>query len=663
LILKVSLSETSLDVFQLLLQLSDTMLDLNNQFNTSVNANQYFLSSNGNKFNINNLLMMSSANIYEEDEAEGSQQHQLQQNGEQILSSKTTPLTCNTFMNHTDAHIQANRPFSPNPNKPNTPNTITNIINSINSKIQSSHSGPLSPVSVPNKVKRNSSVFNKTPSSTTHENKFFDNIYDKASVSQFVDSLFSNNNKSNHFINEEPSMQSFLTTESNYYSSLADEDGDNQGVVLEQDELMMVVNSSKTPKSLHHNSSNSNNNNSHLSNSISHSSDIAFMNNTSPNSHLPPHSTSKSHFNTNGSLSSLNHQQQSSSLGSSASSAQVKKRISTTTSTTNQILARQTSNTLNANKQFNSLNQPSRNGKQSTLVKSSTSSTSSSGCGGSSSLSSNIDLSSLPSTCSSFINMNDEQQLLSKQVENVNRRSLSSVKSSSSGCSSGESNINTNVANADNSLKQLNRHSTVSNCSSKSINNSIASSAEQRIIDQIDDYELNQASQSPKSPTGSVAGLAAAYLSNRSNSVNYKNSNHASIVTKNSTSTTAPCHLTHSASIAYRKPSFKFESNIFSRVQNMNISKVKCLDPNGKLLDENETTKGQSDFKSIISSNNLATMNGDNLKRHKLIINKFNENNQVHNVIKSNHQISLDSGIYLPSESEDNNSFNLNIVK
>jgi hypothetical protein len=264
--------------------------------------------------------------------------------------------------------------------------------------------------------------------------------------------------------------------------------------------------------------------------------------------------------------------------------------------------------------------------------------------------------------------MNDEQQLLSKQAENVNRRSLSSVKSSSSGCSSGESNINANVTNVDNSLKQLNRHSTVSNCSSKSINNSItSSSAEQRIIDQIEDYENNQANQSPKSPTGSVAGLAAAYLSNRSNSVNYKNSNHVLNATKSTTPTAAACNLTHSASIAYRKPSFKFESNIFNRVQNMNISKIKCLDSNGKQiskpLDENETTTSQSDFKSIISSNKIITMNGDNLKRHKLIINKFNENSQQPNVIKSNHQISLDSGIYLPSESEDNNSFNLNIVK
>ena len=62
----VSLSETSLDVFELLLQLSDTMLELNTQLNTSANSNRLFNLNNSNhKSSLN-----SSKSLLEEEEEE-----------------------------------------------------------------------------------------------------------------------------------------------------------------------------------------------------------------------------------------------------------------------------------------------------------------------------------------------------------------------------------------------------------------------------------------------------------------------------------------------------------------------------------------------------------------------------------------------------------------
>jgi hypothetical protein len=59
----VSLSETSLDVFQLLLHLSDTMLELNTQLSTTANSNQLFLNNNYKKELLNGS---SKSSILEE---------------------------------------------------------------------------------------------------------------------------------------------------------------------------------------------------------------------------------------------------------------------------------------------------------------------------------------------------------------------------------------------------------------------------------------------------------------------------------------------------------------------------------------------------------------------------------------------------------------------
>lgn len=62
--LKVSLSETSLDVFQLLLQLSDTMLELNNQLSSSTNAQQLIaLNSSSSQFNLASITVPHSPSV------------------------------------------------------------------------------------------------------------------------------------------------------------------------------------------------------------------------------------------------------------------------------------------------------------------------------------------------------------------------------------------------------------------------------------------------------------------------------------------------------------------------------------------------------------------------------------------------------------------------
>ena len=217
----------------------------------------------------------------------------------------------------------------------------------------------------------------------------------------------------------------------------------------------------------------------------------------------------------------------------------------------------------------------------------------------------------------------------------------------------------------------------------------------------------------------------------RSNSVNVK---HATPNNLNTSDAANQHHaqntyatLNHSAPIANRKPSFKFESSILNRVQNMNLNsssstnnntKIKCM-PSNKMprqptaastnkassqayLNEQDTLSHHSEeysddvfSKSSNSavthsshSNNMVTTN-DFIKRASLnsssassssamsynnydtttqikrqqSINKaqqqqIQQQQQRHHYDTSggksnNHQISLDSGIYLPSESEE----------
>jgi hypothetical protein len=135
----VNLSETSLDVFQLLLQLSDTMLELNTQLNTSTNSNR-LLSSNANQVYTNNAkssLNSSSKSILEEDVEEDLTEVD-DHDDDDVVDE--------------DVYVKTN--------------SIASIINSLNNKNN----------------KRNE----KNNNSMSH-------AYDKTSITQFVDSLLNKN--------------------------------------------------------------------------------------------------------------------------------------------------------------------------------------------------------------------------------------------------------------------------------------------------------------------------------------------------------------------------------------------------------------------------------------------------------------------------------------
>ena len=366
--------------------------------------------------------------------------------------------------------------------------------------------------------------------------------------------------------------------------------------------------------------------------------------------------------------------------------------LTATTSITNQILARQPFSSIVTNKA--SLKQSFRHdhseSKQMKSSTSSSSSSSSSGCGGSSSLcsTSNADLTSLLSSTNITNITNDESSI---KANDYNRRSLS-VKSHSEQTSS----------NLD-----YNRHSTASSGSSVGSKNQLLIStcdAQQDLL-LISPTSINSAKQQ-LSPC-SVAGLAATFNShNRSGSCTPNNyqprSNSVSIKPKNTNPIGAGAqisNLVHTASIANRKPSFKFESNILNRVQNMNMSKVKnnFSKPEVEIKSKNEETETMSHLikNGIINNPNFQLMNKRNslnrsenvfdnqmkLLKRQQSMNKpttptmikpestsetttptaaANNLSMMLNNKSSNHQISLDSGIYLPSECDDA-CFNVNV--
>lgn len=361
------------------------------------------------------------------------------------------------------------------------------------------------------------------------------------------------------------------------------------------------------------------------------------------------------------------------------------------------------SNTIQSNK--NSLATPIKSS-------SSSSSSSSSGCGGSSSLSSssNIDLTSLSSTCaSSSSNTNivlDENQPTNSKLAthtpleaNANRRSLS-IKTAhvdflyKPTCMSKKTSEHHEPSSSSFIVEPTPRlqsppgtgsvagiaASFLSNFNSSSINGQVRSNSVS--------VKQTQQSATANPPNGTTAPSP-----NRP-------------MTTSSTSS-----LNYSLSVSHRKPSFKFENNtILNRVQNMNINKIKfnktdkaqqpSLNLNINELKEehsnnpivtnkrnslnresfysNETTnkliKRQQSINKIINSQSIlancsSTSAGSGVVSHQqqqqhqlsqttgsnnvvpTIVS--NANNQVKIGENRSNQISLDSGIYLPSESED----------
>lgn len=159
----MNLSETSLDVFQLLLQLSDTVLDLNNQLSSSTNVNQLFLS--------NSNLNQNAMTTYENKPYQNSTCRNCEKS--ESWQDTKSPIKIDNFQQKSETSA-INKELN---------NSITTIINKINNrsnyhkienlkKAFSSKSRSNSPISIAN-----------------HSNKLIETVYDKTSVTQFVESL------------------------------------------------------------------------------------------------------------------------------------------------------------------------------------------------------------------------------------------------------------------------------------------------------------------------------------------------------------------------------------------------------------------------------------------------------------------------------------------
>ncbi len=170
----VSLSETSLDVFQLLLQLSDTMLELNSQLNTNslLSSRQ---NSNSQLVFINQLI---SSN--------------LSLNKEYLAQTTATNNTTNMPKPHNNRRIE---------------DFLQKTLNSVQYSSNTTN----------NSRRNNSSTF-VVESSKNFDGKIIneedsdhliENLYDKTSVTQFVDSFFKNDNNASNNRNNNSSESSF----------------------------------------------------------------------------------------------------------------------------------------------------------------------------------------------------------------------------------------------------------------------------------------------------------------------------------------------------------------------------------------------------------------------------------------------------------------------
>lgn len=713
----VNLSETSLDVFQLLLQLSDTMLDINTQLNNNQSSLNYSQAANSNLFPLNTFMGSETNNfLYEEEEEEGEgeeddpeieeltaeQENELikkqhlklntsSNNANTALLNNTSTLSSNGANNNNNTstissssiyktnvieeflhktlntsrsssnslRVSSPSSSSSSSNPTASGSSISNIINTLNNRNHSSVARNGSFFSTPSQSFRSTLTANKSSlakptfnrplhlkptdsassstSSPSSVANLIENIYDKTSVTQFVDSLLNHNTGAVHSACKSKAQSINSIDETSNMS----------------DCCYSTLSSTTTT---------------HTTEPVYQSIDPDYMNSAS--------------------LVSKN-----------------KQHLSTvaTTLTTSQILARQPVASLVSAKQHQSFNLKKANSIYATNqmkssqsnCSSSSSSSSSSGCGGSSSIcsSSNTDLTY----------MTPENNNNSNGSNSNNRNSTSST--SSSVLASPLSCLSTSSSN------------------NEIINQASVKKATPEHLPQVRAYESSYggsgSSSSSSSPQNSLisgssafsyssGGSTSATLNQykRSNSVNYKSMNSSSQLPTASTS-----------SIANRKPSFKFESNILNKVQFMNSNKIN-EQTNSVTHSAKPTSSSSSPLKSLnevmvpshlllqhqqeSSINKRNSLGRDEIfeQSQKLIkrqqsvnshksfqnqpslaqlrtiqqmnsLSSTSNNNKtpgspsiIINQIKMNqHQMSLDSGIYLPSEAEEYNSFNLNLVR
>lgn len=526
----VNLSETSLDVFQLLLQLSDTMLELNSQLNKNslLSSRQ---TSSSQLFFINQLI---SSN----------------------LSLNNQYFDANLPANNTKPQQKAqNRRIEDFLQK--TLNSVQSAASNypINSKYPTLPTNPLlkktpldSQTTYPTISHINNNLFNNA-SNYKDSDHLIENLYDKTSVTQFVDSFFNNNTASSNNNNNSDSSFSMNSRNSGYYSLLSTlnknshftesdfiVDNENPYQCIDDDLMGKVESMVQQAKA-------------------NEQDKFQVLKNTS----------------------NSNSQAESASLNSDALS----------TSSTQSSLNR--SQPVHPNSASNALIHQHRNepADKHSPKKSSNSTGSSSICS-----SSNMDLFSLPSTCSSTTNITNNEptigttcntqlstNLVLNESQTINRRCL-------------KPNSNYNKA-TDNFIQsyRLDKSPVISN------------------RDGIKSDTTKKSTIIPELP------LASNLLSQNMQNMQYNRNN-----AKPSAGSIYGSHVLQAAGSTRRKPSFKFDSNILNRVQTMGLEKS---------IDEANTLELADQVCGVKSY-------------------RFNGGGRP-----VNHQVSLDSGIYLPTENEE----------
>lgn len=153
----------------MLLQLSDTVLDLNNQLSSSTNVTQLFLSNSNSNLN-QNLLAIS------ENETESKPFQNLEKKA-MCIESKSNKI--DNFLKKKFYSTQS----EVNPTNKDLNNSITSIINKINNRSNNQKIEHLK------KVFSTKSSTNSPITTNNQSKKLIENICDKTSVTQFVDSL------------------------------------------------------------------------------------------------------------------------------------------------------------------------------------------------------------------------------------------------------------------------------------------------------------------------------------------------------------------------------------------------------------------------------------------------------------------------------------------
>lgn len=253
-------------------------------------------------------------------------------------------------------------------------------------------------------------------------------------------------------------------------------------------------------------------------------------------------------------------------------------------------------------------------------------------------------------------------------------KSNSSTSSNSSGAVSMSSSSNNDLTSYSTPDTHTNRNSTSSTVSS------VLTSPMSCLSTSSSNHETLTLTQGTSKQYENVPETTSNPTYKRSNSVNYK-----------SVSQQPTAH--HHHSMTNRKPSFKFESTILNKVQFMNMSKTEP-----KMQPLNETKVLLANHESDLGKRSSLGRDADTYE-HKSTIRRQQSTNSsksytqhqqqqqaqlqhqaskkmntsaklpsaqsiMINQIKMNqHQMSLDSGIFLPSENEEYNSFNINLVR